>query len=90
MRQRIVRYLILKVKLIFIVMLYYDVLDDIADGSGIPNEVHPYLHVIPKYAWVEVMVDMIERQIIDETRDDLYEYAKFWEYMLYQKFSQLN
>jgi hypothetical protein len=42
-------------------MLYYDVLDDIADGSGIPNEVHPYLHVIPKYAWVEVMVDMIPK-----------------------------
>ena len=47
-------------------MLYYDVLDDIADGSGIPNEIHPYYHVNPRYMWVEIMIDMIERGIIGE------------------------
>jgi hypothetical protein len=71
-------------------MLYYDVLDDIADGSGIPNEIHPYYHVNPRYMWVEIMIDMIEKGIIDEKREDLYEYAKYWEYMLYKKISPLN
>lgn len=71
-------------------MLYYDVLDDIADGSGIPNEMHPTLHVNPRNMWVEIMVDMLERGILNEKQDDLYEYAKFWEYMLYQRLSTLN
>lgn len=90
MCQRALWKLILKVKLIFIVMLYYDVLDDIADGSGIPNEMHPMLHVNPRNMWVEIMVDMLERGILNEKQDDLYEYAKFWEYMLYQRLSTLN
>ena len=71
-------------------MLYYDVLDDIADGSGIPNEVHPILHVVPKHMWVEIMIDMIERGIINEKSEDLYQYAQFWEYMLYQRLSVQN
>ena len=90
MRQRIVRRLNFKVKLIFIVMLYYDVLDDIADWSDIPNEMHPYFHVNPRQMWVEVMADMIERDMINPRKDNLYEYAMFWEYMLYQRLSSQN
>jgi hypothetical protein len=71
-------------------MLYYDVLDDIADGSDIPNEMHPYLHVNPRYMWVEIMADMIERDMIDPRKDNLYEYAKFWEYMLCQRLASQN
>jgi hypothetical protein len=71
-------------------MLYYDVLDDIADGSGIPNEMHPILHVNPRSMWVDIMADMIERGIIDQLQDNLYEYGKFWESMLYQRLSTLN
>lgn len=71
-------------------MLYYDVLDDIAEGSDIPNEMHPYLHVNPRYMWIEIMADMIEREIINTKEENLYEYGKFWEYMLYQRLSTLN
>lgn len=71
-------------------MLYYDVLDDIADGSGIPNEIDPILHASPRTLWVNIMADMIEKGLVDQLQDNLYEYGKFWKYIVYERLSMLN
>ena len=41
-------------------MLYYDILDEIAE-TNIPSEIHPELHVNPRMAWVETVAELIER-----------------------------
>lgn len=70
-------------------MLYYDILDEIAE-STIPDTMHPELHVIPRTAWVETVVDLIERGHIKGSYENLLFYAKYWEPLLYKKYSTLN
>lgn len=70
-------------------MLYYDVLDEIAENH-IPSGIHPELHVNPRMAWVETVVEMIERGAIKGKYDDLVFFAKMWEPLLYKKYSLLN
>lgn len=70
-------------------MLYYDVLDEIAEVH-IPAGVHPTLHVNARLAWVETVMDMIERGAIKGKYNDLVFYARMWEALLYKKYSMLN
>jgi hypothetical protein len=68
-------------------MLYYDVLDEIAE-SHIPPGIHKELHVNSRQAWVETMADLIERGYIK--KKDLDMMAVLWEQLLYKKYSALN
>lgn len=70
-------------------MLYYDVLDELAD-TYIPYTEHELLHVNPRTAWVETVMDMIEKDQIKGTREELAFFAKFWEPLLFKKYSTLN
>lgn len=70
-------------------MLYYDVLDEIAE-TYIPSGIHPELHVNPRLAWVETVIDMIEKKAIKGTYNDLIFFAKMWKPLLYKKYSMLN
>jgi hypothetical protein len=71
-------------------MLYYDVLDDIADGSNIPNEIHPLFHVNAREKWMEIMVELADRDMIDPKTEDLYWWGVNWERVIYQRLSILN
>jgi hypothetical protein len=70
-------------------MLYYDILDEIAENT-IPSHVHPELHVNPRIVWVETIAELIERGQIKGNYESLRFYAKYWEPLLYKKFSTLN
>lgn len=70
-------------------MLYYDILDEIAENN-IPSEIHPELHINPRFAWVETIHDLIEKGHIKGDRVTVTFYAKYWEDLLYKKFSTLN
>lgn len=70
-------------------MLYYDVLDEVAEQI-IPNEIDPYLHVRPREVWIEIMVQLIEHGVVNTKYDDLYHYAQMWEELLHKRFSSVN
>lgn len=70
-------------------MLYYDILDEIAE-INIPSGIHPDLHVNPRQAWVETVAQLIEAGRINGSYKELAHYAKFWESLLYKKYSTLN
>lgn len=70
-------------------MLYYDVLDEVADAI-IPNTIHPELHVNPREAWVEIMVELLEHKAIKSDYKTLCIYAENWESILYKRFSSVN
>lgn len=70
-------------------MLYYDVLDEVAE-QVIPNKIHAELHVNPREAWVNIMVQLIEHGVVKTGYDDLYDYAGKWEELLYKRFSSVN
>lgn len=74
---------------IFIAMLYYDILDEIAE-TNIPSDIHPELHVNPRMAWVETVAELIERGQIKGSYENLSFYARYWEPLLYKKYSLLN
>jgi hypothetical protein len=71
-------------------MLYYDVLDEIAETVHIPSERHGILHVNPKEAWVDLMVNLIEAGYVKGGYEDLCTMAENWEVVLYKRFSTLN
>ena len=71
-------------------MIYYDVLDEIAGSSEIPNEMHPLFHVNPREVWIQMMVDLIESGVIKSSYNNLYNYSCIWENMLYNRFSIVN
>lgn len=71
-------------------MLYYDILDEIAASVMIPEAKHRYLHVNPRVAWVETVVELIERGQIKGSYENLLFYARYWEPLLYKKYSLLN
>ncbi len=70
-------------------MLYYDVLDEIADIC-VPNSMHKELHVNCREAWVEIMAQLIEHNAIGTKYEDLLVYASMWEELLYKRFSSVN
>lgn len=70
-------------------MLYYDVLDELAE-TYIPYTKHQLLHVNPRIAWVETVMEMIETGRIKGTKQELTFYVKFWEDLLMRKYSTLN
>lgn len=68
-------------------MLYYDVLDEVAEAH-IPAGRHKVLHVDCRQAWVETMADLIERGYVKKM--DIEMMAVLWEKLLYKKYSALN
>lgn len=70
-------------------MLYYDVLDELAEAH-IPITEHELLHVNPRTAWVETVMEMIEKGRIKGTKLELCFYARYWEELLIRKYSTLN
>jgi hypothetical protein len=70
-------------------MLYYDVLDELAEAH-IPCTEHELLHVNPRTAWVETVMELIEKGQIKGKKSELLFYAKYWEPLLFKKYSTLN
>lgn len=70
-------------------MLYYDVLDEVADIK-IPSGIHPMLHVNSRQAWVQIMGELLEYKVIDSKYETLLIYADSWEDLLYKRFSSVN
>lgn len=70
-------------------MLYYDVLDEMAE-TYIPCTRHELLHINPRVVWVETIADLIESGKIKGSKEELMFYAHFWEPLLFKKYSALN
>lgn len=70
-------------------MLYYDVLDEIAEVY-IPNTMHKELHVNPREVWIYIMTQLIEHNAIGTKYEELLVYASKWEELLYKRFSSVN
>jgi hypothetical protein len=70
-------------------MLYYDVLDEVADIK-IPEGKHPLLHVNSREVWVQIMTELLEYKVIDSKYENLLIYAESWEELLYKRFSAVN
>ena len=70
-------------------MLYYDVLDEVAD-TVVPNSIHPTHHKNSREAWIQIMVELLEHNAIKSDYETLCEYATCWEAILYKRFSSVN
>lgn len=70
-------------------MLYYDVLDEVADAK-IPDGIHPLLHVNSREAWVHIMVELLEHKAIESKYETLWHYADRWEDLLFKRYSSVN
>lgn len=70
-------------------MLYYDVLDEVADIK-IPEGIHPILHVNSRTAWVGIMVELLESKLVDSKYETLLVFAESWEQILYKRFATVN
>jgi hypothetical protein len=70
-------------------MLYYDVLDEVADIK-IPSGMHPLLHVNSREMWVQIMTELLEYKVVDSKYETLLLYAESWEELLYKRFSSVN
>jgi hypothetical protein len=71
-------------------MLIHDTLDKIAEEIQIPTEMHEYLHVNSREAWVDTMVLLIENGHIKPSARQLKVLAENWEDLLCRKYSNLN
>jgi hypothetical protein len=71
-------------------MLYYDVLDEIAESVHIPNDRHGILHINSRDAWIELMVFLIDQGYLKGSYEELCTMAESWETVLYRRFSTLN
>lgn len=70
-------------------MLIYDTLDKIAEAK-IPSGKHKYLHVNSREAWVDVVVSLYEKGLIEINPNVVQKLLNRWESLLYNKYSQLN
>lgn len=71
-------------------MLIHDTLDKIAEEIQIPTDIHEYLHVNTREAWVDTMVSLIENRYIKPTPKNIKALAINWEELLCRKYSNLN
>lgn len=71
-------------------MLIYDQLDKIAEELEIPQEIHPYLHVNSREAWVDIMVGLIENNHIKASPKIIKIFGTNWEELLCRRYSNLN
>lgn len=71
-------------------MLIYDQLDKIAEELEIPQEIHPYLHVNSREAWVDTMVGLIENNHIKPSPKIIKIFGANWEELLCRRYSNLN
>jgi hypothetical protein len=71
-------------------MLIHDTLDKIAEEIQIPTEMHEYLHVNSREAWVDTMVLLIENGHIKPVPKTIKALAENWEELLCRKYSNLN
>jgi len=69
--------------------LVYDMLDKIAENT-IPNRVHTLLHVNCRTAFVETVVDLLNKERIKPAVTNVKVLALNWESLLYNKYSYLN
>lgn len=70
-------------------MLIYDRLDKAAE-EGIPDKIHPYLHVHCRQAWVDIMYMMIDTKQIKASEFNINKLTEHWEEVLYRRFTPLN
>ena len=56
----------------------------------VPNEQHDELHVVSKDAWVEMVVDLVNKGLIKPKLSSLLQCALKWEELLTIKYSRLN
>ena len=71
-------------------MLIYDQLDKIAEELEIPRDIHPYLHINSREAWVDTMVGLIESKHIKPYPKVIKALGNNWEELLCRKYSNLN
>jgi len=71
-------------------MLIYDQLDRIAEEIQIPTEMHEYLHVNSREAWINTMVLLIDKGHIKVSARQIKVLAENWEDLLCRKYSNLN
>ena len=67
----------------------YDIISNVADVY-VPNKKHPLLHVISRNAWVDIVVDMVNRGVIKPRMAVIMKCALNWEALLTLKLSRLN
>ena len=67
----------------------YDVLDTFA-GRYIPEGRHKLLHVNSREAWVDLMVDLLEKELIPVKATTIKNCAVHWEILLTHRLSLLN
>ncbi len=67
----------------------YELLDTLAERY-IPAGKHKYLHVDSREAWLDLMTDMVERDLVKTRLSTLTKCAMHWETLLVHKLSILN
>ncbi len=67
----------------------YELLDTLAERH-IPEGKHKYLHVYSREAWVDLMTDLVEKDLIQTRLSTLTKCAIHWETLLVHKLSILN
>jgi hypothetical protein len=71
-------------------MLIHDTLDKIAEEIQIPTEMHEYLHVNSREAWINTMVLLIDKGYVKVSARQIKVLAENWEDLLCRKYSNLN
>ena len=72
-------------------MLIYDKLDKLAEELQIPTEMHPYLHINSRQAWVETVVQLIEgNHLADKSKKTIRILGENWEELLCRRYANLN
>ena len=67
----------------------YDLINSMAT-KYVPDTQHEELHVISRDAWVELVVDLVNKGLIKPKLSSLLKCALKWEELLTTKYSRLN
>ena len=72
-------------------MLIYEKLDQLAEELNIPTEMHPYLHINSREAWVETVAQLIEgNHLHDKSKRTIRILGENWEDLLCRRYANLN
>ena len=69
--------------------LTYDIITNIAK-EYVPDKVHAQLHVNSRDAWVNLVVELVDKGLVKPKMKTLMKCAQSWENLIINKYSRLN
>jgi len=67
----------------------YDIIASVAD-TYVPNKKHDLLHVVSREAWIDIVVELVNKGAIKPKMAVILKCALNWEALLTLKLSRLN